>query len=125
MCISLKQFCNFLHVFADKPDMLLIKPEPQLLYGKLTVTEGETIGPYHCSADCNPPCSITWKYKDTDGTIHDASSSGHELSTQKVNRSISLLRCVAIYEQQDRIRRDIELYVQCKYFSITNLLVLF
>nr|XP_022305662.1 uncharacterized protein LOC111112451 isoform X2 [Crassostrea virginica] len=108
-----------------KPDMLLIKPEPQLLYGKLTVTEGETIGPYHCSADCNPPCSITWKYKDTDGTIHDASSTGHELSMQKVNRSISLLRCVAIYEQQDRIRRDIELYVQCKYFSITNLLVLF
>ncbi|XP_078329236.1 uncharacterized protein LOC111112451 [Crassostrea virginica] len=56
-----------------KPDMLSIKPEPQLLNGKLTVTEGETIGPYHCSADCNPPCSITWEYKDTDGTIHDAS----------------------------------------------------
>ena len=105
--------------------MLSIKPDPQLLNGKLTVTEGETIGPYNCSADCNPPCSITWEYKDTDGTIHDASSSGHELSIERVNRSISLLRCVAIYKQKDMMRRNIELYIQCKYFSITNLLVLF
>ena len=89
-------------MFVDKSDMPLIKPEPQLLNGKLTVTEGETIGPYTCSADCNPPCSITWKYKDTDDTIHDASSSGHELSILsilKVNRNISLLRCVAVYER--------------------------
>ena len=111
-------------MFVDKPDMLSIKPEPQLLNGKLTVTKGEIIGPYHCSADCNPPCSITWKYKDTDSTLHDASSSGHELSILKVNRNIWFLRCVAIYEQQDRIKRDIELYVQCKYFSITNLPIL-
>ena len=33
-------------MFVDKSDMPLIKPEPQLLNGKLTVTEGETIGPY-------------------------------------------------------------------------------
>ena len=121
MCILLKLISNILHFFVDEPDMLSIKPDPQLLNGKLTVTEGETIGPYHCSADCNPPCSITWEYKDTDGTIHDASSSGHELSSQKVNRSISLFRCVAIYKQQYRIRRNIELDIQCKYFSTTIL----
>ena len=101
--------------------MLLIKPKPQLLNGKLTVTEGETIGPYHCSADCNPPCSIAWKYKDTDGTIHDASSSGHELSMTKVNWNISLLRCVAIYKQPYKESQNIELDIQCKYFSITIL----
>ena len=106
-------------MFVDKPDMLSIKPEPQLLNGKLTVTEGETIGPYNCSSDCNPPCSITWKYKDTDSTIHDASSSGHELSILKVNRNISLLRCMAVYEQRDREIRNIELDIQCKYFDIT------
>nr|XP_022305656.1 uncharacterized protein LOC111112450 [Crassostrea virginica]XP_022305657.1 uncharacterized protein LOC111112450 [Crassostrea virginica]XP_022305658.1 uncharacterized protein LOC111112450 [Crassostrea virginica]XP_022305660.1 uncharacterized protein LOC111112450 [Crassostrea virginica] len=104
-----------------KPDMLSIKPEPQLLNGKLTVTEGETIGPYHCSADCNPPCSIAWKYKDTDGTIHDASSSGHELSMQRVNRNISLLRCVAIYKPPYKESQSLELDIQCKYFSITIL----
>ena len=25
--------------------------------------EGDYIGPYTCTADCNPPCDITWKYK--------------------------------------------------------------
>nr|XP_022310242.1 uncharacterized protein LOC111115704 isoform X1 [Crassostrea virginica] len=95
-----------------KPDMLSIKPEPQLLNGKLTVMEGETIGPYNCSADCNPPCRIAWKYKDTDGTIHDVSSSGHELSMQRANRNISLLRCVAIYKQPHKESRSIELDIQ-------------
>ena len=125
MCNLFKLISKILNMFVDKPDMLSIKPEPQLLNGKLTVTEGKTIGPYHCSADCNPPCSITWKYKDTDGTIHDASSSGHELSMQRVNRNISLLRCVAIYKPPYKESQSIELDIQCKFFSITILLLLF
>ena len=124
LCISFKQFCNILHVFVDKPDMLSIKPEPQLLNGKLTVTEWETIGPYHCSADCNPPCSITWEYKNTDGTIHDASSNGKVMGVKRVNRSISLHRCTAIYEQKHREKQVLELDIQCKY-SILFFIVLF
>ena len=104
-------------MFLDKPDNISIEPEPILPNGKLTVKEGNTIGPYDCSADCNPPCQIKWRYKDTNGTMHDASSNGHELSIERVNRSISLLRCVAIYDQNDRERRNIELDIQCKYFS--------
>ena len=40
--------------------------------GKLAVKEGESIGPYTCTADCNPPCDISWKYKDsTSGDFFD------------------------------------------------------
>nr|XP_022304903.1 uncharacterized protein LOC111111974 isoform X2 [Crassostrea virginica]XP_022304904.1 uncharacterized protein LOC111111974 isoform X2 [Crassostrea virginica] len=92
--------------------MLSISPEPNLNNRKLTVKEKENIGPYNCSADCNPPCTIMWKYKDTNGSLHDASYNGHELSIQMVNRSISLLRCVAIYDQNFREKRNIELDIQ-------------
>ena len=105
-------------MFVDKPDKVLINPEPKPNYGKLTVKEGDTVGPYKCFADCNPPCSFTWKYQDTDGSLHNASSDGQMLSVQRVYRNVSFLRCVAIYEQTDGKTRNIELDIQCKYFSI-------
>ena len=92
---------------------MLFHPEPKLDSGKLTVKEGDTIGPYNCSADCNPPCTIKWRYKDTADKVHDASSNGHELSIQKVNRDMSEFRCVAIYEQNEREKYNIVLNVQC------------
>ncbi|XP_078329233.1 uncharacterized protein LOC111113634 isoform X1 [Crassostrea virginica] len=95
-----------------KPKMLSISPEPNLDKGRLTVNEGETIGPFKCSADCNPPCSIIWKYKDTNGTLHDAFSNGQVLSVLIVNRSISLLLCEAIYEHNHRQKWNISLDVQ-------------
>ena len=110
--------CNMVYVFVDKPDNISIDPEPELHNWALTVKEGETIGPYDCSADCNPPCEIKWKYKDINNHVYDASSNGHELSIQRANRSILLFRCVAIYEQEDREKRNIELDIQCKYVSI-------
>nr|XP_022311460.1 carcinoembryonic antigen-related cell adhesion molecule 6-like [Crassostrea virginica] len=80
------------------PDNLTILPEPQLNQnGKLTVKEGDTIGPYTCTADCNPPCDITWEYKDsTLGGYFDVASTGL-LNSQIVNRSIALYRCIAKY----------------------------
>nr|XP_022304147.1 uncharacterized protein LOC111111446 isoform X1 [Crassostrea virginica] len=95
-----------------EPSILSIDPKLELNNGELTVKEEETVGPYNCSADCNPPCEIKWRYKDTADKVHDASSNGHELSIQKVNRSISLLRCVAIYKQNNRTRKDIKLDIQ-------------
>ena len=68
---------------------MLINPEPKLDNGSLTVREDDTIGPYNCSTDCNPPCKIKWRYKDTADEVYDASSNGHELSIQKVNRDMS------------------------------------
>lgn len=104
-------------LFVDKPDKLSIDPEPTLKNGNLTVKEGETIGPYDCSADCNPPCEIIWKYKDTAGTLHDATFSGHTLSVLTVSRNISLLRCIAKYmdERDNKRKHNISLDVQCKY----------
>ena len=119
---------RILHLFIDKPDKVSISPEPNLNNGKLIVKEKENIGPYNCSADCNPPCTIIWKYEDTNGSLHDAPYNGHELSIQRVNRNISLFRCVAKYDQNDqrfRKKRNIELFIQCKYFSIFFLLVLY
>lgn len=92
---------------------MLINPEPKLDNGKLTVKEDDTIGPYNCSADCNPPCKIRWRYKDTSDNVYDAFSNGHELSIQKVNRDMSEFRCVAIYEQNEREKYNIVLNVQC------------
>nr|XP_022303195.1 uncharacterized protein LOC111110851 isoform X2 [Crassostrea virginica] len=97
-----------------EPGILSIKPKPELYNGKLTVKEGETIGPYICSADCNPPCKIKWRYKDTADKLYDATSKGHQLSIQMVNRSISLLQCIAIYvnETSDKKKHNISLDIQ-------------
>nr|XP_022307622.1 uncharacterized protein LOC111113623 [Crassostrea virginica] len=101
-----------------QPDNISIDPEPELNNGRLTVKEGETIGPYDCSSDCNPPCEIKWKYKDINNNVHDASSNGYDLSILKVNKNISLIRCVAIYKQKDMMRKDIELDIQ--YNSVSD-----
>nr|XP_022306482.1 uncharacterized protein LOC111112900 isoform X3 [Crassostrea virginica] len=78
------------------PDNLNILPQPLLNSNdKLAVKEGETIGPYTCTADCNPPCDISWKYKDsTSGGLFDVASTGL-LIGHIVNRSIAVFRCFA------------------------------
>ena len=90
---------------------MLINPVPKVDNGKLTVKEGETIGPYNCSADCNPPCDVKWRYIDTAGKIQDA------LSPHIATRNITEFRCVAIYMHDENYteRYTIDLNVQCKY----------
>nr|XP_022311865.1 uncharacterized protein LOC111117083 isoform X2 [Crassostrea virginica] len=79
------------------PDKLTILPEPLLNSDdKLAVKEGESIGPYTCTADCNPPCDMSWKYKNSSGSFYDVASTGL-LDSQIVNRSIALYRCIAKY----------------------------
>ncbi|XP_078330709.1 neural cell adhesion molecule 2-like [Crassostrea virginica] len=89
------------------PDKLKILPEPQ---PKVTVKEGEIIGPYTCTADCNPPCNITWKYKDSTSGFFDAASTGL-LDRQIVNRSIALYRCIAKYPSVMDVKESIKLDV--------------
>ena len=107
--------------FVDTSDKLTISPRPsQNLYNKLLVKEGETIGPYTCTADCNPPCDIMWKYKDsTTGGFCDVASTGL-LDSQIVNRSIALYRCIAQYspDKDFKIIENIILVVLCKYRNL-------
>nr|XP_022304273.1 uncharacterized protein LOC111111531 isoform X2 [Crassostrea virginica] len=100
-----------------KPDKLSIDPKPKLKNGTLTVKEGETIGPYDCSADCNPPCEIIWKYKDTAGTLHDATFSGYTLSVLTVSRNISLLRCIAKYMDERDNKRKHNIFFDVQYLD--------
>ena len=107
--------------FVDTSDNLTISPRPsQNLYNKLLVKEGETIGPYTCTADCNPPCDIMWKYKDsTTGDFFDVASTGL-LIGHIVNRSIALFRCIAQYspDKDFKIIENIILDVHCKYINL-------
>lgn len=84
--------------------------------GTLTVKEWDNIGPVSCSADCNPPCVITWRYKDKYGNVHDASSNRETLIKQSVNRSILLFTCTANYSGNFITDAHLNLNVQCKYF---------
>nr|XP_022306464.1 uncharacterized protein LOC111112891 isoform X2 [Crassostrea virginica] len=108
------------------PDNLTILPQPLLnLNDKLAVKEGETIGPYTCTADCNPPCDISWKYKDSTSVgFFDVASNG-SLDTHIVNRSIAVFRCIAKYspdkdfKQIESIKLDV-LYLDEPLVSING-----
>lgn len=79
----------------------------------ITIREGETIGPYHCNADCNPPCNMTWKYMDADGHFYFLPQ-GRNMSKQHVNRDIKSYHCVAEWKSQPKKERDFALDVKCK-----------
>ncbi|XP_052692710.1 uncharacterized protein LOC128170988 isoform X2 [Crassostrea angulata] len=77
------------------PDIIKFTPKPILnINDKLTVREGETISPFVCTADCNPPCNIAWKVKGSDG-FSDARSEMGTLLQQQVQRNMRLFRCQA------------------------------
>uniref|UniRef100_A0A8W8MRY2 Ig-like domain-containing protein n=1 Tax=Magallana gigas TaxID=29159 RepID=A0A8W8MRY2_MAGGI len=77
------------------PDRIIIIPAPKLnINDKLTVREGETIGPFVCTADCNPLCNITWRVKTSDG-FSDARSEMGTLLQQALQRNIKYFRCQA------------------------------
>ncbi|XP_052692716.1 uncharacterized protein LOC128170993 isoform X1 [Crassostrea angulata] len=93
------------------PDKIIITPEPILnINDKLTVGEGETIGPFVCTADCNPLCNITWRVKGTDG-VSDARSVMGTLLQQQVQRDMLSFRCKA--DRGDKtLKQSIQLDVQ-------------
>ncbi|XP_078329740.1 uncharacterized protein LOC111116774 isoform X2 [Crassostrea virginica] len=96
------------------PDTLTVSPRPPFnLNNKVSVKEGESIGPYTCTADCNPPCDISWKYKDvTNGKFFDVASTAL-LDSHILNRSIVLFRCLAKYSLDNdfKIIKNIDLDV--------------
>eukprot|EP00105_Crassostrea_gigas_P021864 XP_011441165.1 PREDICTED: uncharacterized protein LOC105337926 [Crassostrea gigas] len=93
------------------PDRLTITPEPILnINGKLTVREGETIGPYVCTADCNPPCNMTWKIKTSDGFSDGRSMMGTFLK-QAVQKNMLLFRCIAHWGE-NTLKRGFQLDIK-------------
>nr|XP_034322748.1 carcinoembryonic antigen-related cell adhesion molecule 5 [Crassostrea gigas] len=93
------------------PDIIKFTPEPILnINDKLTVREGETIGPFVCTADCNPPCNIRWIVKDTDG-FSDSRSELGTLLQQATQRDMQLFRCIADRGNKT-LKQSIQLDVQ-------------
>ncbi|XP_062599534.1 uncharacterized protein LOC134261078 isoform X1 [Saccostrea cucullata] len=78
------------------PETVLVTPEQPI--GGLSIHDGDTFGPYTCSADCNPPCNVQWKLRDPLGGFRDVTPLGTSSVTvpgQKANRtSMELIRCV-------------------------------
>lgn len=98
----------------DGPDEIRFEPNPDIKKKQLIIIrEGETIGPYQCIADCNPPCNITWKYMDANGNFYFLPQ-GRKMSKQHVNRTIKSYHCVAEWESQLGKERDFALDVKCK-----------
>nr|XP_011418983.2 uncharacterized protein LOC105322142 [Crassostrea gigas] len=94
------------------PLKIILTPQPKLnRFYTLTIREGQTIGPYQCKVDCNPPCNKTWKYKDSSGSISVISKEGI-LEQQRLNRNISVLLCEAKWGNDTVIDKSITLDVQ-------------
>lgn len=103
----------------DKSKILIIFTNPPLDDdNKLTVKEGETIGPFSCTSDCNPACDTRWKLK-TLGGLSDPLSEDGMLLPLVAKRNMKMLRCIAEWRyNNETITEDNALNIQCKYFNL-------
>uniref|UniRef100_K1QI22 Ig-like domain-containing protein n=1 Tax=Magallana gigas TaxID=29159 RepID=K1QI22_MAGGI len=93
------------------PEQLIFTPKPNLnKYDKFTVKEGDVVGPIFCSADCNPPCNVTWKYKESNG-LKDALSQNGILLLQSINRNVTQIICLSRWKTES-VKKDFTLDVQ-------------
>uniref|UniRef100_A0A8W8J2A4 Ig-like domain-containing protein n=1 Tax=Magallana gigas TaxID=29159 RepID=A0A8W8J2A4_MAGGI len=93
------------------PEKLTFTPKPTFDKGyKFTVKEGDEVGPIFCSADCNPPCNVSWKYKESNG-LKDALSENGILLLQSVNRNVTQIICLSRWKTES-MEKDIALDVQ-------------
>lgn len=76
----------------------------------ITVKERDSIGPFRCQADCNPPCHISWTY---DNSYKPVKVISPKIEIQ-ANRSISRLQCI-VKGETEQIAKNISLDIQCKY----------
>lgn len=107
-------------MFTDGPEQLIFTPKPNLnKYDKFTVNEGDVVGPIFCSADCNPPCNVTWKYKESNG-LKDALSQNGILLLQSINRNVTQIICLSRWKTES-VEKDFTLDVQCLYFYAITL----
>ena len=106
--------CNS-NYFIDGPDDVNISPA----YPEITTTEGNTLGPITCLAQCYPECDIVWERK-TNGRFEQIGNIGTTATLFKSQASkvdSGQYRCTAIH-QRDELRRswkDVHVNVLCKY----------
>lgn len=105
---------------SDRSDQVQINP----LYGPkeititsnnrvlktITVKERDSIGPFRCQADCNPPCNISWTYDNSYKPVKVISP----MIEIQANRSISRLQCI-VKGETEQIAKNISLDIQ--YFD--------
>lgn len=91
-----------------------ITPKPSLnKYDQIEVRDGDFVGPFNCSADCNPYCNITWQMKNSTGFYDVLSETGTLF--QQVGIYMEMFCCVAKWVHDTTIYEIIKLDVQCKY----------
>nr|XP_022310805.1 uncharacterized protein LOC111116099 isoform X2 [Crassostrea virginica] len=95
------------------PDTLRINPSVNE-DSELSIKEGQALGTYDCSADCNPPCNIAWQYTDTGGHVHRVNSSKKTARLNLiVNRTIILFSCQGTYNNSSlTLEQNMSLIVQ-------------
>ncbi|XP_062611431.1 uncharacterized protein LOC134273259 [Saccostrea cucullata] len=78
----------------SKEDLKISPP----IRDKITICDGNTIGPYTCAVDCNPPCSVQWKYTKWNGRLVNATHLGYKsvtlLKRQIDREEVAELKCV-------------------------------
>lgn len=93
------------------PEQLTFAPKPTFDKGyEFTVKEGNEVGPIVCSADCYPPCNVTWKYKESN-RLRDALSKNGILLLQSVNRNVTQIICLSRWKTES-VKKDFTLDVQ-------------
>lgn len=92
-----------------------MKPE----YTDINVTEGNMLGPIHCTADCYPKCIFNWKF----GTSRyfELVDSNQILTEADIDKNQSgIYRCSVVHPYDKTIMKMVDLVVnvQCKYQCI-------
>lgn len=95
--------------FKDGPKEITITSNNSVLK-TITVKERDLIGPFRCQADCNPPCNISWTYKNSYKPVKVISP---KIEIQ-ANRSINRLQCI-VKGESEQFAKNISLDIQCKY----------
>eukprot|EP00105_Crassostrea_gigas_P003387 XP_011416216.1 PREDICTED: uncharacterized protein LOC105320114 [Crassostrea gigas] len=100
------------------PEEVNIIPKPSLnKYDQIEVRDGYFVGPFNCSADCNPACNITWQMKNSTGFYDVLSETGTLF--QQVGIYMEMFCCVAKWLHDITIYEIIKLDVQ--YIEEINL----
>lgn len=98
----------------DGPETVNITANKEII----NVTEGNNLGPFHCSADCNPPCNIEWGSDISRSTVIFYNLSfGSTLNISDIKRNQSgTFSCQAthINDKKRFKRKEITVDVQCK-----------
>ncbi|XP_076109603.1 cell adhesion molecule CEACAM5-like [Mytilus galloprovincialis] len=96
------------------PDRVILEPASSYI----NVKEGDTLGPIHCTATCNPQCTYQWEYNVTGRfklvPFELVSTQGRTLTVPQIQRSqAGIYRChVDNYFTQIKMTAEVSITVQ-------------